>query len=154
MKNINLMIVDDRDINRDLLRLLLKTTNNINIVAEATDGIEALELAKTHKIDIVIMDINMPNMDGIEATIRLKKVSPKIKILFNSFFDDAKYIKKVINAGAAGYIKKGESINSYIEAIETINNDCIYLSDEIDDSVYEDVLLSMKFNMRSKVFQN
>lgn len=152
MEKINLMIVDDRDINRDLLKLLLGSNDNINIVAEASDGKEAINKVDNFNIDIVIMDINMPNMNGIDATKKLKEIKPDIKILFNSFHEDVKYIKQVINAGASGYIKKGESNNSYIKAIETIKNDGIYLSDEINESVYKDVFKSMKYNRSIKCF--
>ena len=120
MKPIKLMIADDRDISRDILKLLLKSYKNIKVVAEATNGLEAIELIKTKSIDVVLMDINMPNLNGEQATKKIKELNPNIKIIINSFVDNPYIIKKLISCGASAYVKKGESINAYIEAIESI----------------------------------
>lgn len=142
---IKILIVDDRDINRDLLKKLLSINKSLNVVAEADDGKEAINIIKKQHIDVVIMDINMPNLNGIDATKAIKEINEDVKVLTNSFHAEPFYIKQMIRAGASGYIKKGESIHAYVDAIWTVYNHGIYLSEEISESTYQEVFNSFKF---------
>ncbi|MBW6484125.1 MAG: response regulator transcription factor [Vicingaceae bacterium] len=137
MKKIKIAVVDDRDIIRDLLISMFKLNSAIEIVGEACNGNDAIKLVAEKNVDVVIMDIIMPGLNGLEATKKIKTLNPRVKILCNSFLTDIYQIKSMLDAGASGYIEKGESIQSYIEAIEIINNDGIYLSDKINDEMYD-----------------
>jgi DNA-binding NarL/FixJ family response regulator len=144
MEKIKVLIVEDRDIIRDSIRLSLSKYDNISIRGEASDGWEAVSSVKQADYDVVLMDINMPNMNGIEATIEIKNINPTIEILAHSFFLNPERVFDMIDAGAKGIIKKGESSSVYEEAIRTVANGTIYLSDEIHYSVYEKVLGYLK----------
>ncbi|MBL4593868.1 MAG: response regulator transcription factor [Flavobacteriales bacterium] len=144
MKKISLLIVDDRDIIRDGLKLIFSGSDNINVKDEASDGNEAIALIEKNDYDVVLMDINMPNMNGIEATKSIKKLKSNIKVLANSFYTSPIFIRDMIRAGSSGFIKKGESRNSYIEAIESVHNGTIYLSDEVNHKTYDKVLDYLK----------
>ena len=145
---ISVLIVDDRDIIKDSLKLIYLGTDDIRVVATASDGREALRLIEENDYDVVLMDINMPFMNGIEATKRIVKLKPSIKILANSFYLNAIYIKEMIRAGAYGFITKGEPSENYIEAVRTINNGAIYLSEEIDSTIYDKVLKHLRFPVK------
>lgn len=145
-KNINVLLVEDRKIVRDLLKLMFAKDDFINIIDEAEDGLEAIELINNNKnnYDVIIIDINMPNLNGLETTKKIKELNPTLKILANSFHENAHYIHQIIKAGASGYIMKGESLDEYKEAIWTISNNGIYLSDEIENDIYDKVLKTLK----------
>jgi len=144
MEKIKVLIVEDRDIIRDSLKLSLQKYDNIIIAGEASDGWEAVSSVKQMDYDVVLMDINMPNMNGVEATIAIKNINPAVEILAHSFFLNSERVFDMINAGAKGIIKKGESSSVYAEALKTVANGTIYLSEEIHYSVYEKVLGYLK----------
>jgi len=144
MEKIKVLIVEDRDIIRDSIKLSLQKYDDIIITGEATDGWEAVSSVNQNDYDVVLMDINMPNMNGIQATIEIKNINPIIEILTHSFFLNSERVFDMIDAGAKGVIKKGESSSVYAEAIRTVANGTIYLSEEIHYSVYEKVLGYLK----------
>jgi two-component system, NarL family, response regulator DegU len=144
MKDIKVLIVDDKDIIRKGLRSILSQYGEIKIEAEATDGYEALNLIAKNKYDVVLMDINMPNMDGIEATKSIRAINRDIKILSNSSFISTYHVREMLKAGAAGFIKKGEDAHLYQEAIWTIDNGGIFLSEEIEAETYDEVFNFLK----------
>ncbi len=146
MKKIKIAVVDDRDIIRDLLILLFKHNTTIEVVGEACNGNEAIKLVTEKDVDVIIMDINMPDMNGVEATKIIKALNPRVKILCNSFLTDVYQIKSMLDAGASGYIRKGEVISSYVKAIETIYHGGVYLSDGINDETHNKILKSYKLN--------
>jgi DNA-binding NarL/FixJ family response regulator len=140
MKFIKLLIVDDRDIVRDSLKLLFTESTGIKVEGEAVNGEEALKLIKENDYDVVLMDLMMPKVNGIDATKNILKFKPNIKILANSFSINPFYIKQSIEAGACGFIQKDENKSSYIEAIKTIHNGGVFLSEGISNKVYDKVL--------------
>ena len=144
MKTINVLIVDDRDIIRDSLKMTLSGVEGIKVKDDAADGREAMKLIEKNDYDVVLMDINMPTMDGIEATKQIIKINPNIKILANSFYVTPLYIKGMIKAGSYGFITKGDKRAAYIEAIRTVANGAVYLSDEINNETYDQVLSYLK----------
>ncbi len=141
---IQLLIVDDRDIIRDSFKLFFTESSGINVAGEASDGIEALKLIKENNYDVVLMDLLMPNVSGIDATKNIKKIKPSTKILANSFAINSFQVRDLIAAGASGFILKDENKNVYIDAIKTIYNDGSYFSDEISKKVNEKVLACLK----------
>ena len=144
MEPIKLLIVDDRDIIRDSLKLYFSKIPEITVKGEAEDGETALELIKKHDYDVILMDLLMPNLNGIEATRNIIKLKPNIKILANSFSSNPYNIKQLIEAGAYGFITKDESRNVYIEAVKTVHNGEIFLSDGISNEIYNKVLDYLK----------
>ena len=144
MKKINVLIVDDRDIVRDSLRVTFSGVKDICVKDDASDGAEAMRLIEKNDYDVVLMDINMPNMDGIQATKEIIKINPNIKVLANSFHVTPLYIKEMIRAGSYGFITKGDGRAAYIEAIRTVANGAVYLSDEINSETYDQVLTYLK----------
>tara|TARA_B100000809_G_scaffold144402_1_gene142020 strand:+ start:2628 stop:3071 length:444 start_codon:yes stop_codon:yes gene_type:complete len=144
MDKIKVLIVEDRDIIRDSIRISLARYENITISGEARDGCEAVACVKKRDYDVILMDINMPNMNGIQATKEIKKLNPAIEILAHSFFLNSERVYDMIDGGAKGVIKKGESSSVYAEAIGAVANGTIYLSEEIHYSIYEKVLGYLK----------
>ncbi len=120
MNKIKILLVDDHAIMRDGIRALLSLYDDIEIVGEASEGKEAIEKAQKLIPDVVVMDIAMPGMDGLEATRRIKKSSPKVKILVLTQHDNREYLLSAIKAGSSGYIPKkalGSELVSGIRAL-------------------------------------
>lgn len=144
-KKIKLLLVEDRTIVRDVLKLMLSKIEFVDVLDEAEDGLEAIKLVNKNNYDVIIMDINMPNLNGMDATEALKKNNHNLKILAHSFHQSAHYINKIIHAGANGYLLKGAGLDEYREAIWTVFNNGIYLSDKIDNTIYEKVYRNLKY---------
>lgn len=129
---IKLLIADDRDIFRDSLKIFLSKTSEIGVVGEVTDGREAMDLIDKNDYDVVLMDIHMPIMNGIEATRNIIKSKPCTKILASSFDIMPDYINEVMGAGAQGFIAKSNSGASFIEAIKAVGKGQRFLTDETE----------------------
>lgn len=127
MEEINVFVVDDHQIFLDGIVSLLDDEPNIKIVGTAHNGKEAIDKIKSSKVDVVLMDINMPEMDGIEATKQLKKINPDIKILMLTMHSEPRFIKECLEIGAKGYVMKNISKDDLLKAIETVNQDKSYL---------------------------
>ena len=117
---VRVLLVDDHKMFRYALRLILEKEPNIEIAGEAGDGQEMLALAHSLAPDVVCMDISMPQMDGIDATRRLLAINPLIKVIGLSAYADQYYVMEMMNAGAAGYITKAESVEEILRAINTV----------------------------------
>lgn len=120
MEKIKLLLVEDRDIIRDCIQLLLRYSKDIEIVAEATDGLEALYCAQNIKHDVILMDYSMPEMNGLEALKWIIEINPNAKIIFFSFLNNPFEIKTLLDEGALGYINKDSEISVYEEAIKEV----------------------------------
>ena len=121
MNKISILIVDDHAIVRDGIRVLLNIDNNFEVVGEASEGKEAVEKAGELKPDVIVMDISMAGMDGLEATRRITKRNPKTKVLVLTQHDNKEYVLSTIKAGAAGYVPKkalGSDLVSAIRAVQ------------------------------------
>lgn len=121
MQKIKLLIVDDHAVLRDALRALLSLSEDIEIVGEASEGAEAVEKVQTLEPDVVVMDLGMPKMDGLEATRRIKKKFPKVKVLVLTQHDNREYILSAIKAGASGYVPKRALGSELVLAIRSVN---------------------------------
>ena len=139
MKKIKVLLVEDRDIIRDILKLSLSGIDDIEITAEAADGQEAIDLVQKNDYDVILMDINLPKVTGIEATRRILKLKPDIKILGTSFDINIFTIRELLEAGAAGFILKGENKYVYTDAIKTVCSGKGYLSEEVGHKTYESI---------------
>ena len=120
MPLINVLLVDDPRLLRDGLRTLLELEDDLQVVAEAENGREALEAYARHAPDVVLMDIRMPEMDGVEATRRIRRAHPEARIIILTTFDDDEYVFDALRAGALGYLLKDVSGAELAEAIRTV----------------------------------
>lgn len=120
MNKMRVLLADDHKMFRHALRLVLEKEPNIEVVGEAGNGQELLALAHQTTPDVVCMDISMPVMDGVDATRRLLAIRPGVKIIGLSAFTDQYYVMEMMNAGAAGYVTKGEAVEEIVRAINTV----------------------------------
>ena len=114
---IRILIVDDHQMFRDGLKALLALQNDVEVVGEAQNGQEAVVLSRDLRPDIILMDVNMPVMDGVEATRRILAETPDMKILALSMYSDNGFVKGIMHAGALGYIMKGGDFDELSGAI-------------------------------------
>lgn len=133
--SIKVLIVDDHKIVRDGLRILIDKQNDMKVVAEAEDGQVAIKLAKKLLPDIVIMDITMPGMNGIDATRRIISENPAIKIIALSMHSDKRFVTGMLDAGASGYLLKDCAFNELAGAIRRVSANHLYISPGIPDAV-------------------
>jgi two-component system response regulator NreC len=121
MKKIRLLIADDHDVVRSGLRMLLRSSPEFVVAAEAADGEEAVRLAEIHKPDVAILDISMPKLDGIEATRIIKQHHPEIKVVILTVHEDEEYAYQVLRAGASAYVLKNASKQEIFDSIHAAN---------------------------------
>lgn len=120
MGNIKILIADDHAVVREGTRQILEQEADINVVAEAGDGEEAVRLAGNYKPDVAIIDIAMPKLDGIEATKQIKALYPNIAILILTAYDDDQFVFNFLEAGAAGYLLKSVRGRELIDAVRAL----------------------------------
>ncbi len=130
-KNKKIFIVDDHELYRDGLKFFLDQVSEMQVIGEAADGEKFLSMLDVCKPDVVLMDISMPNMDGIEATKEALKKFPELKIIALSSFGDEAYYKKMIEAGVMGFVLKEAGKNEIEEAIHYILDGKHYFSREL-----------------------
>ena len=122
MGNISIVLGEDHLITRQGIRRLLEDERGFTIIGEASNGEEAVELVSETKPDVVIMDIAMPKLNGIEATRQIKLTNPRTGVLILSAYDDDEYVFAMLKAGAAGYLLKSVSGDELVRAIKAIHN--------------------------------
>lgn len=128
---IRVVLADDHVFVRDGIKSLLENEANIEVVGEATDGLEALKILDSCKPDLLILDIRMPNMTGIEVVEKLRSQNNLVKIVMLSMHESEEYVLKSIKAGADGYLLKGSSKEEFLKALQTIANGGKYFSGDI-----------------------
>lgn len=128
---IRVLIADDHTLVREGIRALLERLPEVEVVAEATDGRDALNLLKTSQPDVVLMDISMPRLNGLDATRHMVREMPKIKVIMLSMHRSEQYVWQALNAGAAGYLLKDTDLAEVSIAINAVMNGKAYLSPEI-----------------------
>ena len=115
-----LLIADDHGIVRGGLRLLLDRQPDMEVVAEAADGVEAVAVALRERPDICVLDVSMPRMTGLQATVEIKTHLPDVAVLVLSMYDDERYLFEALQAGAAGYILKQEADTALVDAVRAV----------------------------------
>lgn len=128
---IRILIADDHQMFIDGLKALLESYKSFTVAGQATNGLQVLEFLENDSVDIVLMDVNMSEMDGITATRELKKKHPHIKVLMLTMFTSKDYIEKVLKAGADGYILKNTGQEELNTAIETLISGKSYFTPEV-----------------------
>jgi len=133
--SIKVLIVDDHKIVRDGLRILIDKQQDMKVVAEAEDGKVAVKLAKKLLPDVIIMDITMPGMNGIDATRQIISDTPSIKVIALSMHSDKRFVTGMLEAGASGYLLKDCAFNELAGAIRRVASNHLYISPGIPDAV-------------------
>lgn len=131
MEKIRIIITDDHQLFRNGLKILLNSFPDFEVAGEASNGHEFLEIIKDTKAEIALMDINMPEMDGIESTRKGLKINPEINVIALSMYGEEEYYYKMIDAGAKGFLLKDSNINEVREAILTVIKGGSYFSQEL-----------------------
>ncbi|MFC0628490.1 response regulator [Kribbella deserti] len=125
---IRLLVVDDQELMRDGLTAILERQPGLDVVGTAADGAEALRQVEALSPDVVLMDIRMPVLDGIQATAEIARIRPSVKVLILSTFDDDEYVLQALQAGAAGYLLKNLPARDLAEAIRLTQRGIVQLS--------------------------
>jgi DNA-binding NarL/FixJ family response regulator len=138
MKPIRLLLADDHTLFRAGIRLLLKDSADIKIVAEASTGREAVQLSKTTHPDVVLMDITMKNLSGLEATAYIVQEDPRVRVLMLSMHDNEQYVIQALRIGARGYLLKDATPTELEDAIKAVARGEAYLSQAVAKYVVAD----------------
>jgi len=128
---IRLLVVDDQSLIRDGIASLLELQEDLTVAGTASNGLDAISAAKTYSPDVILMDIHMPELDGIGATAKIKEAFPDIQILMLTTFDDEEYIVKALQAGASGYLLKDLPTEDLAKAIRLLNKGIYQLDPQI-----------------------
>lgn len=128
---IKVLLVDDHDMFREGIRLLLSSSNQAEVIAEAVNGADFLEKMKQISPDVILMDIAMPIMDGVEATRMARELYPNSKIIALTMFGDEKYYYQMIQSGIKGFVLKSSGISELLKAISEVANGGHYFSGEL-----------------------
>ena len=138
MTLIRVLVVDDHAILRDGIRSLLERQKDMLVVGEAANGLEALQQVEALAPDIVLMDVAMPIMDGLEATPRIKAARPATKVLILTQHDSREYISSLLKAGASGYVLKRAGGREVLAAIRQVNEQGAFLEPDVLQTLLED----------------
>ncbi len=151
---VRILLADDHAILRTGLRLMLSAVPNLEVVGEATNGREALAKAEDLKPDLVIMDITMPEMNGIEATSELKKRLPKTKVLFLTMHENEELLFRTVQAGGSGYVLKKSADNELVEAIYQVSRGETFLRPDLAKQVVQDYLERVDSGEESESYED
>lgn len=131
---IRILLADDHALVREGIRRVLEEDSDFRVVAEASDGEEAVKLARDHRPDVAVLDISMPGASGFEVTMRLRSELPSIRVLILSMHDDAEYVMRAVRAGASGYLLKDEAGPAQLrEAVRTVHAGRSYFTSAVAD---------------------
>lgn len=139
-KRIRILLADDHAILRAGLRALLATENDLEVVGEASDGAEAIRLTQALRPDVVVMDIGMPGVSGIDATAHIKRELPHTKVLILSTHDDQGYLRQVLRAGASGYVLKRAADTDLLAGIRAAARGEVFLDPAMAKALVEEVI--------------
>jgi len=134
----SIVIIDDHQLFREGVKRILDFESSFDVVAEGDDGSEAMDLVETHKPDVVIMDINMPNMNGVEATKMLVSRYPETKVIILSIHDDENYVQHALKTGAQGYLLKEMDADALIDAVRVVAEGGSYLHPKVTHNLVKE----------------
>lgn len=140
MNKVSILIADDHKLIREIWTMILNTDSRLQVVAVASSGEQTIELAKTIRPDIVLMDINMGKLNGFDTTRLVKACSPESKVIGVSIHNSPGYAKKMLKMGASGYVTKNSSSEEFIMAIIEVAQGRTYICNEVKDILVQDEL--------------
>jgi two-component system response regulator NreC len=138
--SLKVLLADDHKIMRSSLRVLLDKEPSIEVVGEAENGRQTVQMAEKLSPDVVIMDICMPDLNGIEAAHQITTRTPKIKVLALSMYSDRRFVLSMLKAGALGYLMKDCAFEELIQAIQNVSKNRVYLSRGLTDYIIKDYI--------------
>ena len=144
MKQVRILLADDHNVMRRGLRMLLESQPGFSVVAEAADGLAAVEQALATQPDVVVMDIAMPRLAGIDAAERITEKLPSTAIVILSMHSDEGYVLRALKAGAKGYLLKDSAEGDLVEAIKNVSAGKAFFSPEVSRMLVEDYVREMK----------
>jgi two-component system response regulator NreC len=144
MRKIRILLADDHQLMRSGLRLLIEQQPDLTVVGEAGDGREVVSLAKSVKPDVVVMDIGMPNLNGIEATHQIIQSHPEIAVVILSMHSDESYVLRVLKAGAKGYLLKDSAEADLIKAVHAVAGGKSFFSPAVSKVLLDDYVRKLK----------
>ncbi|TQO36791.1 LuxR family two component transcriptional regulator [Arenibacter algicola] len=150
-KTTHIVLADDHSLVRDGIRALLEEDANYEVIGEVSNGKEAVQMVLDKKPDLLIIDIRMPEMNGIEAVEELKKHSSTTKSIILSMHDSEEYILKSVNAGASGYLLKDTGKTEFLKAISTVEQGGKYFSGDISNVLVNNLLSQGQTKQESKL---
>jgi len=139
-RRIRILLADDHTVLRAGLRVLLASQCDLEVIGEASDGAEAIRLTQALRPDLVVMDIGMPGVNGIDATARIKRELPGVKVLILSMHDDQGYLRQVLRAGASGYVLKRAADTELLAAIRAAARGEVFLDPAMARGLVEEVV--------------
>ncbi len=128
---IKILIADDHQLLIDGVKITLANVENIQIVAEANNGVQVLEKLEDVEVDVVLMDINMPEMDGLECCKQVRKLYPETRVIALSQYNEKRFVKRMVKNGASGYVLKDTDREELTEAIEKVHSGETYFSEKL-----------------------
>lgn len=134
---VRVLLADDHQMVREGLRMILSQNNHIKVIGEAVNGLGAVEMAQQLSPDVVVIDIGMPDLNGIDATRQIRTANPRIEVIGLSAHADRRYVLRMLEAGAAGYVQKSAAGEELIRAVEMVSRGKRYLSPEIAHTVVD-----------------
>jgi len=143
MSQIRILIADDHLVIRAGLRLLLERHQDFTVVAEADDGRQAVDLAAEHKPDVAVVDVAMPNMNGIEATRQMTASDPSLAVVMLSMYTDETYVMRALRSGAKAYLLKSSAETDLIQAVRTVREGKSFFSPVVSRMLLEDYVRQM-----------
>ena len=146
-----IILADDHKILRDGLRSLIEKQQELELIGEAENGLMAVQLACELKPDVVIMDITMPDINGIEATKQIIAKTPGVKVIALSMHSDKRFIAGMFKAGASGYLLKESAFEEMVKAISVVTSNDIYISPDIAGIVVKDYVNHLSMKTQSKI---
>jgi len=140
LSDLRILIADDHELMRRGVRSLLEAEVGWRVVGEAANGQELVEKTETLRPDVVVLDISMPRLNGLEAAHRIKKILPEVKILILTMHDSEQMVRSVLDAGARGYIAKSDAARDLVTAIEALHRNRTFFPPKVDQLVLDSFL--------------
>jgi DNA-binding NarL/FixJ family response regulator len=137
MRPVHILLADDHEVVRKGLRALLETQPGWKVIAEATDGREAVEKAQSMHPDVAIVDIGMPSLNGLEATRQIVKKAPRTRVLVLTMHDTNPLIQQVVKAGARGYVLKSDVASDLVSAVEALTHDQTFFTSKVSQIILD-----------------
>jgi two-component system, NarL family, response regulator NreC len=144
MRKIRILLADDHQLMRSGIRLMLEREADLAVVGEASDGREAVSMAKTLKPEVVVMDIGMPNLNGIEAAHQMTQDNPQLAIVMVSMHSDESYVLRALKAGARGYLLKDSAEADLIKAVHAVGSGKSFFSPVVSKMLLDDYVRKLK----------